>query len=140
MQSLLLSLFIACCSPKEDTKLTVQVSNIKSTKGTVRIGVFKASSTFGSTYTKPDYGQMIPINSQKTQATVIKLPAGHYAIALYHDINDNTVLDRNFVGYPKEPFGFSNNYRPVFRGPSFKECAFEVKADGSSTITIKLLN
>jgi uncharacterized protein (DUF2141 family) len=23
--------------------------------------------------------------------------------------------------------GFSNNYRPVFSGPNFEDCAFEVK-------------
>jgi uncharacterized protein (DUF2141 family) len=140
MQSLLLSIFIACFAPKEDTKLTIEISNIQKPKGTVRIGVFKANSTFGSTYTKPDYGQMVAVRDTKSQWTVMNLPPGQYALALYHDLNDNVKLDRNFVGYPKEPYGFSNNYRPIFRGPSFRECAFEVREDGKTAIKIKLID
>mgnify|MGYP001340022858 CR=1 FL=1 len=36
------------------------------------------------------------------------LPAGVYAIKLYHDENSNNECDMNLLGIPTEKFGFSN--------------------------------
>jgi len=36
------------------------------------------------------------------------IPPGTYAIACYHDENDNGKLDTNFLGIPKEGTGASN--------------------------------
>jgi uncharacterized protein (DUF2141 family) len=136
---LLISLF-SLLFTGEETALTIEITNIRHPKGTLRLGVFRAGNTFGSTYTKPDFGQMVTVSGKGETRTVMNLPPGRYALALYHDMNDNWKLDKNFVGYPKEPFGFSNNYRPVFTGPNFEDCAFEVKGNGTSHLRIKLLN
>lgn len=123
-----------------ETTLTIEVSNIKHTKGTLRLGFFRPESTFGSTFDKPDFGQMVAVDGKPTQRITVKLPAGRYAMAIYHDLNDNLKLDKNFVGYPKEPFAFSNNYRPIFSGPQFEDCVFEVKETNSPVLKVKLLN
>lgn len=83
---------------------------------------------------------MVAVTGKDVERTVMNLPPGRYALALYHDMNDNWKLDKNFVGYPKEPYGFSNNYRPVFSGPDFEDCVFEVKESGNAYPKIKLLN
>lgn len=54
------------------------------------------------------------------------LPSGVYAISGFYDKNGNGKLDRNFVGKPKEPVGFSNNIRPKFGPPKFDECSFSM--------------
>ncbi|MFN8344857.1 MAG: DUF2141 domain-containing protein [Spirosomataceae bacterium] len=123
-----------------EPELTIEITNIKHPKGTLRLGVFRAGNTFGSTYTKPDFGKMVTVTGKGTERTVMNLPPGRYALALYHDMNDNWKLDKNFVGYPKEPFGFSNNYRPIFSGPGFEDCAFEINERGPTHLKIKLLN
>ncbi|AEI49092.1 Protein of unknown function DUF2141 [Runella slithyformis DSM 19594] len=133
---LLLSFFMTA----EETAVTIEITNVRHPKGTLRLGVFRANNTFGSTYTKPDFGQMVAVTGKGATRTVMNLPPGRYALALYHDMNDNWKLDKNFVGYPKEPFGFSNNYHPIFSGPGFEDCAFEVKAHEPSYLKIKLLN
>ncbi|MEZ4900474.1 MAG: DUF2141 domain-containing protein [Spirosomataceae bacterium] len=140
MNFLWLGVIASLFFPPLETSLTIEITNIKYPKGTLRLGVFRAENTFGSTYTKPDFGQMVTVNGSETLRTVIKLPPGQYAMALYHDINDNLKLDKNMVGIPKEPFGFSNNYRPVFSGPKFEDCIFEVKENGGSYLKIKLLS
>lgn len=124
----------------EETTVTIEITNIRHPKGTLRLGVFRAGNTFGSTYTKPDFGQMVAVTGKGATRTVMSLPPGRYALALYHDMNDNWKLDKNFVGYPKEPYGFSNNYHPIFSGPGFEDCAFEVKTNETSYLKIKLLN
>jgi uncharacterized protein (DUF2141 family) len=46
-----------------------------------------------------------------------------YAIACFHDENGNKTLDTNWLGIPKEGYGFSN-YNTGIRIPSFEECKF----------------
>ena len=117
-----------------ETTLTVEITNIKSAKGEIRIGVFKKGTKLTG---KPDFGQVLVVSGQATERAVFRLPAGRYAVAIYHDINNNKSLDKNFVGYPKEPFGFSNNFRPVVSAPDFEDCAFDLK-EGGITIGVRL--
>ena len=62
--------------------------------------------------------------------TKIRLPFGKYAISIFHDVNDNEELDANFIGIPKEPYGFSNNPKSSFGPPGFDAAAFEFEKDG----------
>jgi uncharacterized protein (DUF2141 family) len=51
---------------------------------------------------------------------------GSYAVAVYHDENDNRRFDRAWTGLPTEGFGVSNNPRPVLRPPTYGESAIQV--------------
>lgn len=140
MKLLFLFLSISSFLTVDEIALTIEITNIRHPKGTLRLGVFRQGNTFGSTYTKPDFGQMVAVTGKGEARTVMNLPPGRYALALYHDMNDNLKLDKNFVGYPKEPYGFSNNFHPVLSGPDFEDCAFEVKENGPCHLKIKLLH
>ena len=54
------------------------------------------------------------------------IPNGKYAIMAYHDENNNGKLDTNFLGIPKEGYGFSNNAKGKFSAPSFEKASFDV--------------
>lgn len=43
--------------------------------------------------------------------TVDGLPTGDFAISLFQDLNQNTELDTGFFGIPKEPYGFSGDWK-----------------------------
>lgn len=62
---------------------------------------------------------------------------GVYAVAVYHDENDNHRFDRSWTGLPSEGFGVSNNPRPFLRAPTHSESAFEV-GSGHSVMKIDL--
>jgi len=51
----------------------------------------------------------------RTALTLPAMPVGDYALVVFHDENGNGKLDFNFIGIPKEPIGFANQYRP--KGP-----------------------
>lgn len=63
-------------------------------------------------------------NGQATET--FQLPAGKYAVAVIHDENGNHKLDRNFLGIPKEGFGFANNPRVFMSPPSFQAASTQV--------------
>jgi len=63
-------------------------------------------------------------NEQVTEE--FEVPPGRYGIAVIHDENENQKLDRNFLGIPKEGFGFANNPRVLLSAPSFQAASTEV--------------
>ena len=76
------------------------------------------------------------IELKESHEFVINLPEGTYAIALFVDANENLKIDKNFLGIPKEQYGFSNNAMGTLSGPSFEQAKFQVK--GSAVQNIKL--
>ena len=76
------------------------------------------------------------IELKESHEFVIDLPEGIYAIALFVDANKNLKIDKNFLGIPKEQFGFSNNAMGKLSAPSFEQAKFQV--EGSVTQNIKL--
>ena len=62
----------------------------------------------------------------ETEGT-IELEEGTYAIGFYIDKNENEKLDTNFLGIPKEQFGFSNDVMGRFGPPTFEAASFAHK-------------
>jgi uncharacterized protein (DUF2141 family) len=54
------------------------------------------------------------------------LPAGEYAVVVFHDANDNGVIDHNLIGLHNEALGFSNAFKPsLISGlPTFDKLKF----------------
>ncbi|MVM38142.1 DUF2141 domain-containing protein [Spirosoma sp. HMF3257] len=121
-------------APSSKANLTIDIHNIRSQKGTVYIALFKPDSGFPEG--KPVEGKKADIKGNSAQTT-FSLEPGEYAVAVFHDENSNGILDKRLFGIPKEPYGFSNNFRPRMSAPKFKDCQFSVDTPGK-TISIKL--
>ena len=79
-------------------------------------------------------GSAVPAGSS---ARFENLPPGDYAIAAFQDVNENGVLDKNALGIPTEPYGFSNDARGWFGPPSWQAARFHLgAADGAVTLTL----
>lgn len=134
---LLLALYAsAFSSHRAETQLIIDVQNIKEVKGQLRVGLYKPCDNF-PTGCKPIANQIVAVKGSSTRLT-FTVPPGDYAVALFHDVNDNGQMDKKMFGIPKEPYGFSNNYRPRVSAPNFNDCRVNVDASGK-TISIKLI-
>lgn len=67
-----------------------------------------------------------PAKDGENVIAVPGVPKGSWAVLVYQDENANGELDRNFIGIPKENYGFSRNAAGKFGPPSFDEAAIEV--------------
>lgn len=122
MKKLILTTLVFLLAPvicfNSPASFTIKISNVKSKAGQVIVALFSNENDF---LKKP----ILSLN-KKADGTDLDfsfpVPEGNYAIAVFHDINNNSMLDKNFVGIPKEPIGFGNNVRP-FGKPGFSECA-----------------
>lgn len=56
------------------------------------------------------------------------LAEGEYALVVFHDSNDNGIIDHNFLHLPAEQLGFSNGFHPgIFAGlPTFEKLRFRL--------------
>lgn len=115
-------------------KLTVVVRNVKY-KNTIRVGIFASAKDFlNDNQTFKDYSLSVPENQTSVSLVIDDLPEGEYAIGLYQDRNEDKRLNRNFLGIPTEPFGVSNNIRPMFAPPSYDDCRFRYFSEQTLTI------
>ncbi|WP_435354316.1 DUF2141 domain-containing protein [Emticicia sp. SJ17W-69] len=116
----------------------LKIPNLKST-AFLRIAFYKQENKF------PDDGKFAfakEIKPNKTGEITLSwtdIPTGEYALAIYQDSNGNKKLDTNLVGFPKEPFGFSQNIRPKFSAPNYDECKVIFNAN-NTTFSIKLID
>ncbi len=109
--------------------LQIQVQNIQSTAGVLRIALFNRSEGFLEDENAV-MAQELDIKQKGSMYFQLPdLPFGKYALAIYHDLNNNKKLDTNAFGVPKEPYAFSNNARAKWSSPTFDESAFQFKND-----------
>lgn len=119
------ALFVSSGAVLADT-LTIKVGTISSA-GTIRAALYDSQSGFDSN--KVISGASAVAQEGTAQLIIQNIKPGTYGIALFHDLNGNEELDRNLLGAPNEPFGFSNNPKIGFSAPSFDE--FKFNFDGS---------
>lgn len=130
-------LSVTSASPEASGSITVRVTNVNNKKGAVMLALFSSSKGF-------PYETSYAIQKQKGSAVngVIELsftdiPAGTYAIALFHDTNNDGKLNTNFMGIPKEGYGVSNNTYNTFSAPGYKESSFSHNNMTELTIQMK---
>jgi uncharacterized protein (DUF2141 family) len=118
-----------------DMNLDVTISGIKKTTGEIRIAIYSKKNEFPSEKDIYDF-RIVPVKGSEVTCTFVVKEKGEYAMALIHDVNSSGNLEYNWVGYPLEPFGFSNNPRVIFKAPTFEECA--VNVEKNTKIEIRL--
>lgn len=116
--------------------ITITISGITAIKGNLRVGLYLPEDDFLKE--KGLKGITLPHTAKVQDIHFDHIPNGVYAIAVYQDINKNNRLDKNQLGIPLEPFGFSNNPPIGFGPPSFEQCRFEVT--GNKVVQIEMRN
>lgn len=77
------------------------------------------------------------VPSSEARCDFEDVPAGTYALVVLHDENMNGRVDSNWIGIPKEGYGFSNDARSSLSAPSFKDAGF-VYDGGTLEMTVHL--
>jgi uncharacterized protein (DUF2141 family) len=129
-QALYCAAALMCAASAGAADLTVVIDDIKSADGQLMIALFDSADTF---LNKPARAVNAPAASGSTTVVLKDLPAGDYAIALYHDANGNGKLDRNAAGMPTEDYAFSNNALGQRSAPTFDQARVALPAAGAIT-------
>ena len=121
----------------QNAPLEIELFGLRSEKGHVLVSLFKADDGFPDDPSKAIQKQRVAINNNKAIVKFNSIPNGVYAVAVLHDENDDMKMDKNFVGIPKEGYGFSNNVMRLTGPPSFKEASFDLSKTKKIEIKVK---
>jgi outer membrane protein len=114
--------------------LEIRVDNPPST-GAVVAWVFDSPNTFVDLR---DPVRTVVLSERGAVPSLISdLPAGEYALVVFHDANSNGIMDKNFIGIPREWLGFSNRYWPE-GPPTFSRAAFRLEAHETKIFNVQL--
>ncbi len=118
----------------------VEIKGFQNNNGKCTIYLFKEKKGFPTDFKYAlSYATGTVVNG-KCMVVLKNIPYGTYAIAAHHDENNNSKLDKNFIGLPKEGVGTSNNAKSSFGPPSFDDSKITInKSNVSISITIKNL-
>jgi uncharacterized protein (DUF2141 family) len=124
--------------------LHIHVDGFRNTNGNLGTVIFSGPDGWPEDLSKSFRHGPAPIDPA-TRTAVAEwrdLPPGDYGVAAIHDENSNHKLDRNFLGIPKEGFGFANNPHVGLSAPGFREALVHLscaKPETPTEITIHLI-
>jgi uncharacterized protein (DUF2141 family) len=128
---------LAVVAQPASCSVVVHVSGFRNQKGELGVAVFSSPDGWPEANDNAFFHKDFPINGDASTAQ-FTLPQGRYAIAVLHDENENHKLDKNFMGVPKEGFGFSNNPKVGLSAPGFDSAAFQFSCQ-STEVSIRLI-
>ena len=127
-----LCLVYGFCFPKEKTNLILDIDNIEEAKGYVWIGIYDSEKSFlNKDLATAIEGKKIT-RTGSIQMEIKDVPYGTYAVAIFHDINENGELDQGMFGVPKEPYAFSKPLKSKWRAPTFEDVRFTLATPNQS--------
>jgi uncharacterized protein (DUF2141 family) len=143
MRSLLLPLALAfafgaatAASAQSSGKLNVSVAGVRNDNGSVRCGLYSSANGFREPG-REMRGAVAPIKNGQATCVFNGIPAGTYAIAVFHAERNETQMETGLFGKPKQGYGFSNNPSSTFGPPGFDSAAFAYKG-GALNLPVQL--
>ena len=134
MKHALAGLLLLAASPALADTLTVHVDGIREAKGTIRIALCDRSFDVAGC----PYGLVKDAVVPGIEVWFAGLRPGSYALAVYQDVDGNGELDRNALGLPTEPYGFSNDIGRL-GPPRFAQALFRMDGDMAIEVEIRPL-
>jgi uncharacterized protein (DUF2141 family) len=125
--------------PSNDAKtgctLRIHVDGLRNSIGVVGAAIFNSPGGWPEDMSNALYHWPAPIAPGAHDATAVKenLPPGDYGVVAIHDENKNHKLDRNFIGFPKEGFGFANNPHVGLSAPPYQAAIVHVACPVTDT-------
>ena len=131
--TLIISFVITEVKAQENYSITVTVKDADSNDGKIFLALYNTDTDFLNTSFK---GMQSVIENQQCRVTFQDIPAGFYAVSIFHDANNNGKMDTNFMGIPKEDYGCSNDASGFMGPPKWDDAKFQLKENKSIIITL----
>jgi uncharacterized protein (DUF2141 family) len=112
-------------NPKGD--IAVRVSNVKKVKGWVMGALFPAKKGFPAGLDHASMLTYAPAEYGRTELKFPGVPYGEYAIAVFHDANQDGKFNRFLGVIPAEQYGASNNAVRKFGPPKYERARFHLE-------------
>lgn len=140
--TLLRSIFMVCFgigTYLNAQTIDVTFTNLESSKGQIVMGLYQDQATWEKE--KPALTKFFPKGANVSGSTLkvtLNLTPGTWALSMLDDTNEDYKMNYNWLGLPKEGFGFSNIYHTGWSKPKFKDFSVTLAAGQRISVTIKV--
>lgn len=136
---IVITLVVICGSLFSATAQNIEVviKEMRSAKGQIVIGIYKDQDGFKE---NNPIDQKIFQKKEQSGEMVVKfnLAPGTYGFSLVDDENSDDEMEFNFLGMPKEGFGFSNFYLTSLSRPTFEDFKFTVTENQKQKVVMRI--
>lgn len=117
----------------------VEILNIRNSMGAVACALFESPEGFPTEFLRfASNLMMVKVRVAKATCNFNDIAPGTYALAAIHDEDRDGELATNWMGLPKEGYGFSNDAKGTLGAPSFEAASFSYNGDSLyMTITLE---
>ena len=116
-------------------ELIVNVRHARSTQGVIALAVYDSETGFLMDDAAIASAKVMPM-TDATPVVFKDLPPGTYAVAAFHDENESGEFDTNFLGIPKEGYGFSNGAKAFLGPPAFQDAAIALETEAMTDLDL----
>ncbi len=134
----LLTVLCALAAPASASTLTVLVEGVRSDRGVMRLCLWSSAAGFPDCTADAARRDNRPATAGAMRFDLPGVPAGVYAVSVFHDEANTGKVETNFLGIPRSGLGASNNPRSRFGPPSFNDAAFRLDARDSQ-VTVRMV-
>lgn len=122
-----------------EIKLDISVVGVKSTKGQLVVLLFDKKAGFPAETEKALTVTKFPATEGTANLQLKVASAGDYAFTVFHDENENTKLETNWIGMPKEGIAVSKDAKGRMGAPKFEDAAIKIEQSQAATVHLKYL-
>jgi uncharacterized protein (DUF2141 family) len=116
----------------------VTVNGLEGDEGQVLIALFLDASGWPGETAHAFAVSTLPIQNNQVVTAFENVPAGPFAISVFHDKNGDRKLDTGPFGIPSEPYGFSRDARGELGPPSFDQARLDLPGAQSISVSIRV--
>ncbi len=135
VRTILLLALLHPISADAQYSLEVVIDNLDDA-GVLRLGIYNDPNNFLVREGLFEYC-VEDVKQNKVVCKWDSLPCGTYSLAYMNDLNGNEVMDLNFIGFPREQYGFFPDPGFLFRVPRFEDCCFELNENMQLSLSAK---
>lgn len=134
---LLLSSLPNVASTAEPVTISVTVSGIRSTKGSLDVCLWSASGEFPLCQPAVQaLHRRAPVSGSSMVIRFEGVNAGNYAVSVHHDEDGDGRFGRNFIGMPTEGIGISGNRKGM---PDYRSAILSITTSTDLVIELRYL-
>ena len=121
-----------------ENALVVKVTSSEAaSEGPIRIAIYDSKEAFGDPEQAVMKDSEVPVDGFVIWEIKLDALPDSFAIAAYHDLDDNGELNKALFNAPVEPYGFSNNARSLVGPPTFDQTIMQ-RPEKSAAIEVRV--
>jgi uncharacterized protein (DUF2141 family) len=118
--------------------VVVDIVGLHSDKGRVLAAMYCSKTGFPADIAKACGRKVSGAKGRRVRFAFDAVPAGEFAVSVFHDENANANLDRNFLGIPTEGWGASRDAKANFGPPTFEDARLSLASGELKRIVVHL--